>query len=480
MIIFGHGINIESQAAILIEEEKMTKKQKLFNYKIRSALKSITTFAALLTVAFLSIGGCSSDTGEGRFVLFTPLFSTETYLIDPHNDVFHSWSSEYEAGQSAYLQNDGSIVRMGSINDLAPDNTFVAAWESLSMGGLSFNVGGIIERISRDNNVIMTIQYFSDEFAPHHEVIVLPNGNLLMPVWRAFTEEEAIEMGRDPDLVDEGGLWIDSIVEMEVLGDGEFNIVWEWFASDHLVQDFDPEKENFGSVSENPQLININYSDGSAQVAEDLMHSNSVVYIEEFDQIILSVFNYSEFWIIDHSTTTEEAAGSTGGRYGRGGDLLYRWGNPSAYDRADADVFNLSNQHDANWVTELGNFILFHNNNQNEDRDIAGGNSEVVMLKPPMLPDGSYELGPDGVYGPAEPDLVADLGFEENLLGTAIRFPDGRFFSCNCEAAEVVFLDRSGNIEKTRDVSENTGEDDPGSFRLTPYKSSFPGVNALR
>ena len=210
------------------------------------------------------------------------------------------------------------------------------------------------------------------------------------------------------------------------------------------------------------------------------MHSNSVVYIEEFDQIILSVFNYSEFWIIDHSTTTEQAAGHTGGRYGRGGDILYRWGNPSAYDREDADVFNLSNLHDPNWVTELGNFILFHNNNENEDRDIPGGNSEVVMLKPPMLPDGSYELGPDGVFGPAEPLLAADLGFEEPLLGTAIRFPGGRFFSCDCLTPEAVFLNSSGNVERTRDVSENTGEDQIPSFRLTPYLSNSRWVNSLR
>ena len=51
------------------------------------------------------------------------------------------------------------------------------------------------------------------------------------------------------------------------------------------------------------------------------------------DQIVLSNHNLSEIWIIDHSTTTLEAASHSGGNSGKGGDLLYRWGNPQAYDQ---------------------------------------------------------------------------------------------------------------------------------------------------
>ena len=52
---------------------------------------------------------------------------------------------------------------------------------------------------------------------------------------------------------------------------------------------------------------------------------NAVDYNAEFDQLMISVHNLSEVWIIDHSTTTAEAAGHTGGRSGKGGDILYRW-----------------------------------------------------------------------------------------------------------------------------------------------------------
>ena len=64
----------------------------------------------------------------------------------------------------------------------------------------------------------------------------------------------------------------------------------------------------------------------------------------------MSVCAFSEFWIIDHGTTTAQAAGHTGGRRGRGGDLLYRWGNPRAYragTKADRKLFA---QHNAHWI----------------------------------------------------------------------------------------------------------------------------------
>jgi hypothetical protein len=48
---------------------------------------------------------------------------------------------------------------------------------------------------------------------------------------------------------------------------------------------------------------------------------NSIYYNEALDQIMLSVRGNSEVWVIDHGTTTTEAAGHAGGRYGKGGDL---------------------------------------------------------------------------------------------------------------------------------------------------------------
>ena len=87
-------------------------------------------------------------------------------------------------------------------------------------------------------------------------------------------------------------------------------------------------------------------------VSSDLLHTNAVNYNATLDQIVISVNRFNEIWVIDHSTTTEDAAGITGGRWGRGGDLLYRWGNPRTYGRGEETARRLGRQHDVRWVPE--------------------------------------------------------------------------------------------------------------------------------
>ena len=62
---------------------------------------------------------------------------------------------------------------------------------------------------------------------------------------------------------------------------------------------------------------------------------------------MLNSRNWCEFYIIDHGTTSEEAAGPAG-------DLLYRWGNPQTYGRGDDEDKVFYQQHDAHWILEEG------------------------------------------------------------------------------------------------------------------------------
>ena len=48
------------------------------------------------------------------YVMFSPLVSDTTYLVDRNGQVVHFWSSEYAAG-SEYLLDDGSLLRAFSI-----------------------------------------------------------------------------------------------------------------------------------------------------------------------------------------------------------------------------------------------------------------------------------------------------------------------------------------------------------------------------
>ena len=159
----------------------------------------------------------------------------------------------------------------------------------------------------------------------------MPNGNVLLLSRQKKTAEEAIAAGADPDLVSTDGLNLPHIVEARPIGPASCEIVWEWSAWDHLIQDLDSSKANYGVVAEHPELIDLNFRPPVPHDPQWWMRSNGIDYNAELDQIVLTVRFFGEAWIIDRSTTTSEAAGHSGGKGGKGGDLLYRWGNPRAY-----------------------------------------------------------------------------------------------------------------------------------------------------
>ncbi|MCK4762330.1 MAG: aryl-sulfate sulfotransferase [Candidatus Aminicenantes bacterium] len=422
------------------------------------------------------------DQGEGnsvqtdKFILYAPGAFKTTYLVDASNQPVYQWTSTYEAGQSAFLLDDGSLLRPGSINNVTPDNRFVAAYRDAEID--VFNIGGIFERITKDNKVAWSFKYYSDDYAPHHLVTVIPNGNLLFPVWRYHTEEESIELGRDPKHVSSGGLWMESLIEMRPTDNGA-EIVWEWNIKDHLIQDFDETKANYGQLKDHPNRIDINWGRGY-NLSEDFIHVNSAFYIKEYDQIVMTSYHYSELWVIDHSTTTKEAAGKTGGRYGRGGELLYRWGNPWVYGNEDSGQFLLSAVHDPKWVAEKRHFIMYDNNVADPSRKLKGGNSMVVEIAPPIQPDGSYVME-GGIYGPLQPVMTGDLGVQATSVGTAQRMADGTILSCDCTASKTIWIDEAGKIISTSQIWENTTKDADSIqvYRLVGYAKDDPGVLAL-
>jgi hypothetical protein len=175
-------------------------------------------------------------------------------------------------------------------------------------------------------------------------------------------------------------------------------------------------------IAQHPELIDINY--GGDAVKSDWLHTNSIDYNENFDQILLSVRNFNEIWVIDHSTTTEEAAGHTGGNSGKGGDLLYRWGNPDAYDTGTQADQKLFGQHDASWIEDdypgAGNILVFNNG---EARP-GGPYSTIDEITPPVDSTGVYYLEHGTAYGP------------ENLQWNYIGNPPSSFFSNGISGAE--------------------------------------------
>jgi hypothetical protein len=208
----------------------------------------------------------------------------------------------------------------------------------------------------------------------------------------------------------------------------------KWHAWDHLIQDRDPTKANYGPVSAHPELIDLNYPPpgrvGSG--INDWMHSNAVTYNARLDQVMISVRHFNELWIIDHSTTSAEAAGHTGGRSGRGGDILYRWGNPEAYRAGSPGDRQLFEQHDTQWIDHDlpggGNILVFDNGLERPSPAF----SRVVEITPPT-PDtrGNYPR-PTPNWGPALPTWTFQApGFYSMFVGGAQRLPNGNTLVCS-------------------------------------------------
>jgi len=98
------------------------------------------------------------------------------------------------------------------------------------------------------------------------------------------------------ETIPQNGLWSETVVEIKPVGTEFFEIVWKWDIFDHLIQDTNSSLSNYGVVSENPQLLDINKG---ILNASDWLHFNGIDYNEELDQIILSSRSMNEFYIID-------------------------------------------------------------------------------------------------------------------------------------------------------------------------------------
>lgn len=404
--------------------------------------------------------------------LFTPFNGTTTYLINNCGREIRQWPGDYRPGASVYLQPDGALLRTARINS----NVFNA-------GG----IGGRIERLDWNAVMLWSYEYASATVHQHHDVEYLPNGNILVVAWETKTTAEAIAAGRNPATLG-SGLWPDHIVELEPVGSNDANIVWEWHVWDHLVQDFDSTRNNWGVVADHPELVDINRG-GASTGQLDWLHTNSIAYNAALDQIVISAHTMNEFWVIDHSTTTAEAASHSGGNSGKGGDLLYRWGNPQNYDRGTGSDQQLFGQHNVHWIPDSlpggGHFIVFNNGLGRP----AGNFSTVVEIAPPAIDSmGNYALSPGQDYGPANPIWnytapVPEDFFSINISG-ASRMPNGNTLICEGSRGHFFEVTPSGNIvwdyvnPITFGGSTAQGDIPSGNFvfRVERYRPSYPGL----
>ncbi|MFC1749621.1 DUF1566 domain-containing protein [Pseudomonadota bacterium] len=282
----------------------------------------------------------SSSASENSYTLFSPMQSTDTYLIDEQGTTVHSWQSSYRPGLSVYLLENGELLRPGVISN--KPTTFEGQY-----GGAA----GVIEILDWNSNVVWSTTLATDTFLSHHDVEQLPNGNILAIVWEAKTEAEALALGRTT--VSGDTLWAGAVYEIcrasttNSCTDGE--IVWRWSTWDHVVQDVDSRISDtyVSDISAHSDKVNLNYTTGLA--SSDWTHVNSVDYNAQTDEIVISVRSFNEYWVIDHSDSTQ--------------GILARVGNPAAYNGSGEQT--LFSQHDAQWIDDnlpgAGNILVFNN-----------------------------------------------------------------------------------------------------------------------
>ena len=427
----------------------------------------------------------TEDAYDG-YTLFAPMYDSDVYLMDNDGRIIHTWNIEETRGvREACLLENGHLIVGAGARDEIDESLFPAASP----------INGSIREYTWDNELVWEVQFIGAKTHQHHGIDIMPNGNILAILWDYHSLDEALAMGLDLDLVDHIGfqdhpyLLPDIIIEID-RSTGEW--VWQWDPWDHLIQDLDPDLPNYGAVAEHPQRININYhswflrGQGPPSIRRgsgDWMHTNSVNYSPELDQVVLSVRHFDEFWIIDHRASAEEAAGPAG-------DLLYRWGNPFAYQKEGFNVEDrqLFGQHDVHWIDAglpgEGNILLFNNQNQiGTDEEY----SSVIELKLPLQPDGSYDWE-------QESEIVwsyAADGFHSHNTSGAQRLPNGNTFITEGFHGRLIEVSPAGETvwEFVNPITPNGlirqgdppnpegigGRDRNRLFRVHKYPLDYPG-----
>jgi len=433
------------------------------------------------------------------YTLIAPLVSNTIHLVDLDGRVVHRWQPGFRPGSEIFLEN-GNLLR---------------CCQDPAVRG--FNAGGKcgrLQEIDWDGNVVWDWTYASDEHVQHHDLEVTPDGTILFIAYELKSRADCIAAGRHPSGVSKEGLWSEMVIEIEPVRPGGAEIVWEWHAWDHLIQDHDPDAENYGNVSEHPELLDLNadlrrvpetedeleemkkigYVAANVtrgEISADWLHINAIDYDARRDWIVLSSPNLSEVFILDHSTTSDEAAGHEGGQGGRGGDFLWRWGNPANYGAGTRRDQRLFSQHDSRFIRDgepgAGRILVFNNGRARPDGDY----SSVDELVLPIRADGIWEHEIGLPFGPAEPiwSYVAPhrADFYSNFISGATRLANGNTLICEGARGRVFEVTPAGEIvwDYLSPFTEAQGADQRGVppyslFRATRIPADHPGLAGRR
>lgn len=412
-------------------------------------MKIINSIAAFGLLFFSFNNTIYAQSFDG-YALYNLQNQNTAYLIDKDGNIAHSWSCDLSCNYSVLLKDNGNIVR-GTVHT------------SNQLNGAA--IGGRVQELDASANIVWEYTYSNADHCSHHDITLLPNGNVMLTAWEVMTTAELIQAGVNNPTVEQ---WPTHFIELQQNGTSA-DIVWEWHIKDHFIQDFDASKDNFGIVADHPELMDINLltvsGGGPGPSGGDWFHVNGVDYNATLDQLVFSSRFLSEFIIIDHSTSTVEAASHAGGNSGMGGDFIFRWGNPSNYGSAGTQTIAAA-VHDPRWITDdgrpNGGYIQYFNNEGG-----TGGSSVVDAIS---APESGFNYTMAGIsYGPANYDWRHECLANSTGQSAHDKMSNGNTF-VNVSGQYMYEVDAADNLV----WSYNAGP--TKAFR---YECDHPGIVAL-
>jgi hypothetical protein len=226
------------------------------------------------------------------YTLFAPMLGRNVWLINMMGQVVHQWKMDNVPGNYGKLLSTGNLLYLGKLIP-SPLPEF---------GG---NGGQLIE-VDWNGN---TVWEYVDPLHSHC-FAEMPNGNLMIAVWREVPDEIARNVqGGQAGTELKGVMWGEAIQEIDKQTK---EVLWEWNSFDHL----DPEIDILGPLHPRDRWTNLN----AITVMPD---GNLLVSFRCINTIV----------IIDRAS----------------GDIIWRWGPGQ-----------IAGQHNPT-IVESGNILLFDN-----------------------------------------------------------------------------------------------------------------------
>ncbi len=399
------------------------------------------------------------DSLQAGYVLFSPEKMDTTYLLyKPGNIIVYKWHCLNPPGMAVYLLPDGNLLRAEDIRYYNGSDT-----------GCGYP-GGLIAMYDRNSDTLWTYTINSATEQQTHDIYpILKNGHVLADVWEKIPYQEAINAGRSSNLLPVNtDIWSGKVVELAPPDAKHKNVreVWHWRFWNHL-----------DSTGSSPYLLNVNDTGTPVGFPVDWIHMNAVTYNEALDQVMVSSRNLNEVYIIDHSTTIKQAKHGSGGKYGKGGNFLYRWGNPHAYGQKGPQ--QLFGQHSPYWIPAhypYANKIMINN----DGFDRCQGDTlclTTVNIIDPRDSAGHYKMLHDSTYAPRKPSWTypAPEPLWNPFEGGAQMLSSGNVLICSATKGIFYEINAAGDIVWEYKLSPQN----PKAFRCTQYDSNYPGIKKL-